>query len=375
MRQINRLTDPLIRSLKPGAKDAFHADGNNLFLRVRVSGARTWILRRKVDGKQIVTTLGSYPSISLRDARDHASREIAKRGPMSVVSMTVRDAVTEFLSQLRWKRKKNAATYSTAISDALGSKRVRDVGRGDVLRMIEHYRVDRPVAGNRLLAFCRMFFEWTVDRGYCDASPAGHLKRKKHGSREQSRARILTDEEIRSVAKLEGRHADLLKFLLYVPCRISEAQGLSWSEIQGTRWTLPKGRTKASREHWYELAPAALALLGPPASTGRAFQHQTSPTAVQAWLKRWQSGSTSAWTPHDLRRTARTHAAGRLGARAEVAEKWLGHKLEGLLATYDVNEFEPERVQLSLDWAHEIARIKANRKKASAANTSEASDA
>jgi integrase len=363
-REIHRLTDPVIRSLKPGAKDAFHADGNNLFLRLRTSGARTWILRRKVEGKQIVTTLGSYPAISLRDARDHAQREIATRGPVATATKSVRDAVTEFLSQLRWKKLGNARTYGNVIANAIGSKRVRDVGRGDVLRLIEHYRVGRPVAGNRLLAFARMFFEWCVDRGFCDASPAGHLKRKKHGSREESRGRILSDEEIRAVAKLEGRHADLLKFLLHTPCRIAEAQGLDWSEIRGTRWTIPKGRTKSGREHWYELTPAAIALLGPPASAGRAFRHQTSATAVQAWVARWQGHAEGAWTPHDLRRTARTHATGRLGARSEVAEKWLGHRLEGLLAVYDVSEFEPERVALSADWAREIARIKSGRKRA-----------
>ena len=349
-REVNRLNDPLIRSLKAQEKDQFVADGNGLWLRVRATGSKAWIIRRKSGGKQMVTTLGTYPDVSLKDAREAALRDRARHPLVGSATVTVREAADEWLAQLRWKRKANAETYMRHLTQALGNKRVRDLSRGDVLRVIEKYRIGRPVAGNRMIAVFRQMFGWCHDQGFCDVSPAAHLARRRHGSKEEPRNRTLSDREITVLMKLEGRHAPLLKFLLFVPCRVSEAQGAEWSEIQGSRWTIPASRTKSGVAHWFEIPPTAMKLLGT-RGTGRVFKHQTSATAVQAWCRRWQRFDDNAWTPHDLRRTARTRATGTLGVRESVAEKWLGHELQGLLKTYDTSEFEKERVKLSRDWA------------------------
>jgi integrase len=343
----------LCRAAKPGAKDRFVADGNGLYLRVRTTGAKSWVIRRKSQGRVAVTTLGTYPAVSLADARAHTAQQAVRHGPLAATTVSVREAVDEFMAQLRWRRMANARTYAAEIINTLGSKRVRDVAR--VSKMIERYRVGRPVAGNRLLTFTRQFFAWAGNE-YDLPSPAAHLRRSGHGSKEESRARILSDDELRALWKLEGRHADLLKFLSLVPARISEAQNMDWSEVRGRRWTIPRERTKSARSHWYELSAQALAIMGE-RSTGRVFRHQTSATATQAWVKRWQRSASDPWTPHDLRRTARSHASGRLGVREEVAEKWMGHKLEGLLAVYNVSAYEPERVALSQAWADEVGRI------------------
>jgi len=355
-REINRLNDPLIRSLKPQEKDQFVADGNGLWLRVRATGSKAWIIRRKSGGRQMVTTLGSYPTISLRDAREAAMRDRARHPLVGSTNVTVNEAADEWLAQLRRKSLKSVETYINYLRLHHGNKRVRDLSRGDVLRMIEKYRVGRPVAGNRMLATFRQFFGWCHDHEFCDASPAAHLKRDTHGSKEKTRARVLTDAEIKTLMRLEGRHAPLLQFLLLVPCRIAEAQGMEWSEIEGARWTIPAKRTKSGAEHWFALPPAALKLLGP-RSTGKVFAHQTSPTAVQAWLRRWQKFDDNAWTPHDLRRTARTRATGSLGVRESVAERWLGHSLDGLLGVYDQSMFEPERVKLARDWGSAVKKL------------------
>ena len=354
-REVNRLTDPQIRSLKPGDKDVFVNDGNGLYLRVRATGSKSWIIRRKVGGKQVVVTLGQYPTVSLRDARDEALRQAARHSGVSSATMRVSDAMEEYLAQLRWKRMANARTYGAAIVAAMGSKRVRDLSSRDVLTMVERYRVGRPVAGNRLLAFSRQFFGWCEDHSLCPVSPAARLQRRRHGSQEEARTRVLSEREIKVLMKLEGRHAPLLKFLLFVPCRISEAQGMEWEEIQGSRWNIPASRTKSGKSHFFEIPPAAMKLLGK-RGTGRVFR-AVSPTAVQAYLRRWQRFDDNAWTPHDLRRTARTHATGTLGVRESVAERWLGHELQGLLAVYDTSEFEKERVKLSRDWAAHIKKL------------------
>jgi hypothetical protein len=62
------LSDLRIRGLKPVVQDRWISDGNKLYLRVRKTGARSWVVRRrKQDGGNI--TLGSWPGMSLAQAR------------------------------------------------------------------------------------------------------------------------------------------------------------------------------------------------------------------------------------------------------------------------------------------------------------------
>jgi len=66
---IGKLTDLKVRNLKPLDKDKAYCDGQGLYIRVRTSGSKKWIIRRKQAGKTIITTIGGYPGISLKEAR------------------------------------------------------------------------------------------------------------------------------------------------------------------------------------------------------------------------------------------------------------------------------------------------------------------
>lgn len=72
-RRAHRLTDTVVADARPGAKDAFLPDGDGLYLRVRATGGKSWIVRRKSRGLVRVITLGQFPAVSLREARLRAS--------------------------------------------------------------------------------------------------------------------------------------------------------------------------------------------------------------------------------------------------------------------------------------------------------------
>jgi Arm DNA-binding domain len=71
------LTELAIRSAKPAAKLAKLSDGGGLQLWVTPEGGKYWRLAYRFDGRQRVLALGTYPAVTLRDAR--AAREAAKR--------------------------------------------------------------------------------------------------------------------------------------------------------------------------------------------------------------------------------------------------------------------------------------------------------
>ena len=90
-----RLTELAIRKARPAKQDVLMADGGCLFLRVRPSGSTGWIVRIKRNGKRRVHTLGAYPDVGIKQAREKAAHIVAvERGEARV---TVREAVEEFM--------------------------------------------------------------------------------------------------------------------------------------------------------------------------------------------------------------------------------------------------------------------------------------
>jgi hypothetical protein len=71
--RVRRLTDAAVASAQPAAQDAFLCDGDRLYLRVRATGGKSWIVRKKSRGLVRLITLGRFPDLSLREARLRAS--------------------------------------------------------------------------------------------------------------------------------------------------------------------------------------------------------------------------------------------------------------------------------------------------------------
>ena len=171
------LTAIKIDKTRPAEQDVLLADGGCLFLRVRPSGSRGWIVRIKRNGKRRVHTLGPYADIGIKEARAKAAHIVAvERGTARV---TVAEAVEQFMdAQVRskYRRVANAEVYCRAVTVALGMLSVDGVRAVDISRMIAEYRRKAPVAAMRLLSFTKHFFAWTVGFGYVDRSPAGDVE-------------------------------------------------------------------------------------------------------------------------------------------------------------------------------------------------------
>lgn len=67
------LTDIEIRKAKPGSKPIRLFDGNGLYLEISPSGGKLWRFKYRIDGKEKRLALGSYPEISLAQAREAVS--------------------------------------------------------------------------------------------------------------------------------------------------------------------------------------------------------------------------------------------------------------------------------------------------------------
>jgi integrase len=350
-----RLTDARIRALKPTARDRWVGDGRGLWLRVRTSGSKVFVLRKKHAGRARVLTLGEWPGYTLAEARARAAAEAP------AAAGTVARLAQEFYERrfaVRDRRAGNARVYRDRLILELGSTKLRAVTHARLAAIAKAYAKDAPVAANRFLAFVKQCFRFAVASGYLERSPAAELDRSVAGGRERARTRVLTDDEMRALWHAEGRYTPLLRFLLGTLARIGEAQRATWSHMKLTRWEIPAAHAKNRRAHWVHLSPQILHVVWDlPRDRDLVFE-ATSPTAVQAWLRRFcaRQRLSPAFTPHDLRRTGATRL-GELGVAPHVVATMLNHALSDAVGASFRAELEQERVDAFNRWGMELERV------------------
>jgi hypothetical protein len=206
------LTDPRLRTLAAGATPIEIRDGETrgLILTVLPSGRKQFAVRYRRAGKQKRLMLGEYPAVSLAVARKRArqaqsaiddgedparDRQAAKAAPTD----TVKSLAADYLKKHARKFKKSAAEderlLDTDILPKWGDRSARDLTRRDVRALVDGV-VDRgaPVLANRVLALVRKMLNFAVDHDWIEANPAARITKP---TREVSRERVLTDDEIR----------------------------------------------------------------------------------------------------------------------------------------------------------------------------------
>lgn len=308
-REAKKLTAALLNSnLEPGR---YHDGGNlGLFLRVDPNGAKFWVQRITIKGKLTRTGktgraemgLGSYPLVSLADARARATinKSMAMQGgdPLEAKrkareAMTFEQAVEQYLAakleEFRNEKHKKQwrATLDTYAAPILGPMLVRAIEAQHVLRVLQPIWTDKTETASRLRGRIEAVLSWATVAGHRTGdNPArwkGNLaellpKPGKVAETGNHPALALSDLP-RWWNELEGREgmaARALQFLVLTCARSGEVRGMTWAEVdfgdtpgatratsatQGAIWTIPASRMKAGREHRVPLTAEAVALL------------------------------------------------------------------------------------------------------------------
>src|SRR5258708_7535749 len=269
-------------------------DRDGLYLIVQPSGVKSWALRyrRKTDGKAIKHTIGSYPMLTLKDARSRATelRAEIERGhdphgsKIMARRQTVEDgfeAVTRrYIADLRRRQKRSWEWYArllglapngspetldiirdgsadrgrrrVSLVDRWGSRRLRDITDTDIIHALDQVSAHAPIAANRLHAVLSSLFSWAKGKRLVTSNPCADLDRP---AEEKSRDRVLDDKERRAVWNAAGElgrpHAGIVRLLILTGQRRNEIAGLRRSEIdlEERALHLPAARTKNGRAH------------------------------------------------------------------------------------------------------------------------------
>lgn len=384
---MGKLKDIEIQSwIRAGKPLAGKSDGDGLTFTLSANLTASWVFRYRLGGKQREMTIGNYPTITLKKARELATDARAmvqqgidvaraKRDQKIALSTagTVEQLCNEYYQRTIEGRVKRPGIVKGRLDNdlipKLGRMRIAEVKPLDVDGMIKAV-VDRgsPVMANRVLATTKAVFDYAIRRHWITQNPAAAFGRVDAGGEEKARTRALSEDEliklfkaIRDAGPVFNPYYLSVKLLLVTAVRLAELIEAPWAEFDLEAdepvWRVPATRIKTGknmgdRDFVIPLPPAAVEWLreikrtsAPSDYVFPARRRMGKPTMSPATLN-WAMGEIkhglAHFTLHDLRRTARTHMAA-LGVQPHVAERCLNHKLPGINDTYDTHDYLTER--------------------------------
>jgi integrase len=347
-------------SAEPGAERSIYWDETlpSFGLMVTSGGHRSYVAQYRARGASRRFTIGSASKLDLDQARRKAKTILGQVADGSDPVIDKRKAAEGDRNSLRavcesYFRREGGklrttdlrrATLERLVYGKFGARQIDEIGRRDIVHLLDEIE-DRngPRMADRVLALLRRIFNWHAARSDDFRTPVVRgMARTNPESME--RTRVLSDDELRAVwttaEKYTGPWGQLIRLLLLTATRRSEAAEMSWAELSGDEWTIPRQRYKTDTDVTLPLSAAARSVLAElPRFEGCAFVFTTNGRGPIRGFSVFKMQFDIAcgvkdWRLHDLRRTARSLMS-RAGVNPDVAERALGHKIGGVRGTYD----------------------------------------
>lgn len=279
---MGKLTDMKVRNAKPG----IYGDGAGLYLRVKPTGSKSFVLRVQFMGNRQDIGLGGYPAdLTLSEAREkaHHLRKLARQGKNAkaerdrekVVIPTFKEAVGLSHAELSkgWSDK-HAGAFKASLTDhvvpKIGSKRVDHITTADVIAALSPIWTDKPAIAQKVRVRIMQVLGFSRSKGWRSA-PLPDARELRDGLARQPKGKNLAAVPFKDVPAFfadqlgkedtSGRLA--LLFTIATAARSGEVRSARWEhiDIEGRAWNRPAELMKAGVQHTVTLNDAALSLL------------------------------------------------------------------------------------------------------------------
>jgi integrase len=378
------LTALKVRHASPGR----HADMHGLYLIVRDTGTRSWMLRIQHRGRRRDFGLGSANEVSLADARIAVAdyRRMIRNGLDPVKELGLRrKAAPSFEKVARdcydamkggWKNGKHPSwlpSLENHVFPVIGKTSIDAVDSAAVLSVLEPIWLTIPETARRILQRIGTTLDYAHIKGFVPEEIS--LRSVTRGLPRQARqvthlaampyAKV--PNFMKKLAALEnsvGR--DALKLTILTAVRSNETRFATWGEfdLDAGVWSIPGSRMKMKEPHVVPLSSPAITLmrrlrdeylahegkLDPDAlvfvgSTGKAISDATMAKAMHDM-------KVTGVTVHGFRSSFTDWAAEQTDFPKEVADKALAHKVPNAVeAAYRRTAFFDKRRVLMTEWA------------------------
>ncbi|OIO02697.1 MAG: integrase [Desulfovibrionaceae bacterium CG1_02_65_16] len=385
-----KLTDTTVKNAHAKEKQYTLYDEKGLFLLVRPNGSKLWRWKYRVDGKEKRLSLGVYPEVSLKVARETrdvnrvslkagtdpgASKQAAKaeeRAQGETFELVAREWHKKFLPG--WTPGHAARILVSLEKDAfpwLGVIPIHELTAPQVLAVAR--RVESRGAletAHRLVGNIGQVCRYAVACGMAEADPTASLRGALPPAIQQHHATITQPLEVGALLRaIDGYTGSFivkcaLRILPYVFTRPGELRGMEWSELEldgpSPTWTIPPARMKMRRKHLVPLAPqvaAVLKELQPVTGSGRLVfpgertkERPISDGTLGAALRRL-GYSNEELTPHGFRAMAST-MLNEMNWPADHIERQLAHAEQSKVrGAYNHASYLADRRNMMLKWA------------------------
>ena len=390
------LTDIRIRNARPRKKPYKMYDASGLYLLVTPSGGKWWRFNYLLKGKQKTISLGVYPDVSLKEARNRRDRGkdlLAEGGDPSAMrkaqktdgAMTYGELTMEWFENRKstWV-KRHAETVLQRINNyilpAFGDTPVTGITTPLLYKFLQGIEQSGKIeTAHRVKQITSMIFRYGIVKGVAERDPASDLGRGMlTPSRPQHYATILEPAKIGALMRaIDGYEYVLvrcaLKLLSLTFVRPGELRNARWEEfrLDERLWEIPAEKMKMKREHVVPLSKQAIALLKELRSFSsylkseylfpslRSRQRPISDVTMHAALRRMGYDTKKDITPHGFRAMARTILHERLKFPPEVIEHQLAHAVPDALGeAYNRTKFIDERKKMMQAWADYLDTVK-----------------
>ncbi len=387
-----KFTDNYIRNLQSEANWFEKTESSGLCVRVMPSGNKSWVYRFTLNGKRSKMTLGKYPGISLKHARElHAHALKLKEQDINPIehgqqqklkqNNTVKTLVLAWYSGYIEKNRKQPLQIKQQIDADIiplfGDMVLERIEPKAITTALDTI-VNRgaPVHANKILSTLKQAFNYGVSRGDLASNPATNIRARDIGGLEKPRERFLTTDEIKKLWLFLSNDSNrmsiytkiAIKIILLTGVRTAEIRLAQWSEFdfEQSLWTIPASHSKSGLTIKIHLSPQTKSLLLalknistsnyvlPSVNDDQPLTEKALPKAINRIQDRV---GIPHWTAHDLRRTFATLLGEVLNIDPVVVEKCLGHKMPKIMATYNKNEMLLQRKEALDQWANLIVQL------------------
>lgn len=391
------LTDAKTRNAKPKDKPYKLADGEGLFLLVTPAGGKWWRFRYRYEGKEKLLSFGTYPEVSLSDAREkraNARKQVAAGINPGAVRKAQKAAITaqtehSFEAVAREWHGRFSPTWATGHAHStmrrmerdlfpwIGARPVGELKAFEILTALRRVEARGALeTAHRVRTIVGQVLRYAVATGRAERDPTADLKgalpspQKTHLAAMTEPAKVA--DLLRAIDGYEGgfvvKCALRLAPMLFV--RPGELRHAEWAEINldAAQWNIPAERMKMKLPHIVPLSTQAVEVLNELKALtgasryvfpcGRSFARPMSNNAINAALRR-MGFSKDEMTGHGFRAMARTILDEVLQVRPDFIEHQLAHAVRDPNGrAYNRTAHLAERKRMMQQWADYLNGLK-----------------
>jgi integrase len=357
-----------------------YADGAGLFLFVRPTGTKNWIVRVQKDGRRRDIGLGGYPKLSLAKARQRAG-EVQSQIEEGLDPVLERKKAAgcptfEKAAQTRhaelapgFRNAKHAAQWLSSLEayafPSLARLTVDKVTAAHVRDALLPIWLEKPETARRVHQRIVDVLVWAVAKQYRPDVPllsSKALRLPRQVDAVVHHAAMAFDDVPAFLSVLrarEGLSRLALEALILTAARSGEVRGATWNEVDLERrlWTIPADRMKAGREHVVPLSASAAAAFERAKAYKRAGTNLVFPGLVRGKplsdmaLTKLLRDLGAGVTAHGFRSSFRDWCSERTSFPSEVAEMALAHTIASKVeAAYRRGNLLEKRRELMEAW-------------------------